>query len=247
MGKKLGCRARRIERIRAAMPFTEELKAHGKECDATWWARHDSREDPELWYVTPFSVNGRGGEPLEDSNYEVAQRLIEESAGMEIDYRVDLWPGGSINTIIIRADDALAIRMVEELVGCLHNYPILDEEHYAEVQWEHDHPSSTECYSESGDDCSCEVRERKRQVAKHSCLIEFYAAMYSPSIDREENTAPEDIDHNDDTFWCPFCDAYMRFTDDMVSAVEGLVIWREWEEVLQNDREMRRNGQTTLV
>jgi hypothetical protein len=153
---RLGTRARRIKRIAAAMPIFGELTAHGTDVDSVWWARRSDRdENPGLWLTTPFSRNGRGDEPLAESNYRVISEDIERVSAFGTDYRIDLWPGGQIHTLQVRADDALALRAVDQWIGALADYPVADDSDYSEEEWKQNHPDADDnCYSDDTD-CQC--------------------------------------------------------------------------------------------
>lgn len=160
----IGARTRRAARIAAAMPIVAELGKHGADVDSVWWARRHDRpaDDSPVWLVTPFSRNGRGDEPLAESNYRVISTDLERVAAFGTDYRIDLWPGGSIHTLMVRADDALALRAVDQWIGALSDYPVADESDYSEEEWSQNHPSDRECYARDPDDCSCGTAERLR-------------------------------------------------------------------------------------
>lgn len=153
---QLGTRARRIKRIAEAMPIFAELTAHTGEVDNVWWARRSGRdENPGMWLTTPFSRNGRGDEPLAESNYRVISADLERVAAFGTDYRVDLWPGGTIHTLMVRADDALALRAVDKWIGALSDYPVADDEDFSEEEWSQNHPAADDnCYSDDPD-CAC--------------------------------------------------------------------------------------------
>jgi hypothetical protein len=150
-----GARTRRAARIAAAMPMAGMLAGHTSEVDDVWWARRSGR-DNGLWLATPFSRNGRGpqeiGDVVAESNYHVIERDLDSVAAFGTDYRVDLWPGGQIHTLQVRADDALALRAVQAWVDALTEYPLADEMDHSEREWDFNHPSERECYAE---DCSC--------------------------------------------------------------------------------------------
>jgi hypothetical protein len=153
-------RQRRAQRIARIMPIVEQLREHTGQVDGSWMTRrHDYRPDEpdDLWLATPFSRNGRGDQPLAESNYRVIVDDLRQVAGMPVDYRIDLWPGGSIHTIQVRADDALALRAVQRWVDALADYPIADDRDYSVLRWEHDHPSDGECYADEG--CGCPARQ----------------------------------------------------------------------------------------
>lgn len=144
----MGARSKRAARIRAAMPIVAQLELHGRECDEVWWSRRSDTARPG-WLATPFSVNPRGDDALAESNYRVIQADLDRVA-LETDYRVDLWPGGQIHTLLVRADDAFALRAVDQWVSALSDYPVADDMDYSELEWENNHPSDGECY---GEDC----------------------------------------------------------------------------------------------
>jgi hypothetical protein len=113
--------------------------------------------------ATPFSRDGGGDEPLAESNYRVIRDDLNRVAGMPISLRVDAWPGGTIDTLLVRADDALGLRAVQRWVDALADYPVADDRDFAEQQWQHDHPSDSECYGD--DDCPCPARRPRRPGA----------------------------------------------------------------------------------
>jgi hypothetical protein len=140
------------------MEIVSRLRAHEDACDQTMWTRHDSHEDRALWLVTPISHGTRDESARDDSNYEVAERILTDASSFgEVGTRYDVWPGGVIETLLVRADDAPAIRELARIVDALEDYPILNDEHCSELEWERAHPSDHECYSED-EDCRCAVR-----------------------------------------------------------------------------------------
>lgn len=152
-----GARSKRIRRIAAAMPLVGDLRTHESSCDRVWWARHDSSEDRALWLVTPISHGTRDEDTLADSNYAVAEKQLTEASSFgEVGTRDDAWPGGVIETLLVRADDAPALRELQSIIRALADYPVLDESHYSELEYERNHPSDHECYAD--EDCVCEVR-----------------------------------------------------------------------------------------
>lgn len=153
-----GTRARRMRRIAAAMPIVAELNAHTADVDGVWWSRRiDSATEGVTWLALPISRNGRGDEPLAESNYRVISADLEKASAFGTDYRIDAWPGGTIHTLMIRADDALAIRAAEQWVTALADYPVADDMDFSAEEWDQHHPSESECYSEDPD-CPCEAR-----------------------------------------------------------------------------------------
>jgi hypothetical protein len=176
-------RTRRAARIAAAMDIVGQLRVHEGECDRNWMTRHDSEEDRSLWLVTPISHGTRSEDARADSNYEVAGQLISEASSFAErrrwpdwtapdgtvypgpEYwsggtatRSDAWPGGVIETLLVRADDAPALRVLSRIIDALADYPVLDDVHCHEMEWDRAHPSDHECYSEDEMGCPCAVR-----------------------------------------------------------------------------------------
>lgn len=148
-----GARTKRARRLAKIFPIVADLTGHGRECDQVWWARHDSRE---AWYelTTPISRNARDSEDaLAESNFRVAKRIIDAVSPFGTSYRWDAWPGGQIQTLVIRADDAAALREMTGIVNSLSDYPVLDDEDHSELEWEQWHPSDTECYNDEDPEC----------------------------------------------------------------------------------------------
>ena len=152
-----------------------------------FWARHDSREEPALWLVTPVSHGSREESARDDSNYEVAERLLTDASSFgEVGTRYDAWPGGVIETLLVRADDAPALRELERITDALADYPVLDDEHCSELEHERNHPSDHECYADEL--CECEVRNHSHT---------------GPDF------RPEDADE-DGEIYCRPCSEYVR-------------------------------------
>lgn len=155
-----GTRTRRIARIAACMPIVARLVKQGTEFDAVSWARREHTPgDGAPWLCTPFSHGTREESALADSNYRIIMADLDRVSAYGTDTRLDLWVGGRIETLMVRADDALALRAVQAWVDALADYPVADEEDYSELEWDRAHPGSDDewCYAE--EDCSC-GRER---------------------------------------------------------------------------------------
>jgi len=179
-----GARTHRTRRIAEAMPLVADLRKHGSLYDQNWMTRHDSREDRELWLTTPISHGNRSEDARDDSNYEVAERLLNEASSFAerctwpdwtaqdgtvhpgTEYwsggtreRDDAWPGGVIHTLLVRADDAPALRVLNQIIDALADYPVLDDEHYSDLEWDRNHPDGDDgqCYSED-EECPCVSR-----------------------------------------------------------------------------------------
>lgn len=156
----MGARTRRAARIRYAMGIVDELLQHTYDVNSDWMTRrYDYRSDetPGMWLTTPFAKNGRGDTALAESNYRVISADLERVAAFGTDYRVDAWPGGTIHTLLVRSDDALALRAVRQWIDALADYPVADEMDWSELEWEQNHPDADNyCYAEDPESCGCD-------------------------------------------------------------------------------------------
>jgi hypothetical protein len=159
----MGARSKRAARIRKAMSIVEELGTLACEMNGISWIRHESREGDSSRPL-PISMNDREDDPRDGSNYRAAERRIDAESAYGTDVRRDAWPGGVIHTLLVRADDALALREAEAIISALSDCGILDERDYDERVWEHNHPTDTECYAE---DCSCAAAQRQAEIDRH--------------------------------------------------------------------------------
>ena len=89
--------------------------------------------DRQDWLVLPLSITRDTEDPLTLSNWEVALReLGGESETVEV-HRFGHWGPGWFEIILVHPDRETE---VEEIEGSLENYPILDEDHFSEKEWE---------------------------------------------------------------------------------------------------------------
>jgi hypothetical protein len=203
---------RRIAASSELGDLVAKLRANGAACDSDWMRRHESREDGQLWLTAPVSHADKASDTLADCNYEVASELLREASGFArwtvydaawhfagtdikvprgghrylsggIAERSDAWPGGLIETILVRADDAAALRVLAGIIDALAGYPSLDDARLAEMEHEQAHPSDHECYADAG--CGCAVRNHGHAPA-------------DSSIDAGDTT-------DDGDAWCQLC------------------------------------------
>ncbi|WP_433678762.1 hypothetical protein [Nocardia sp. CA-119907] len=152
-----GARTRRARRITEAMPLVSMLRAHGHDCDNMWWTRRDSRHD---WFelTTPLSINDRGDTPVNESNFAVAESRIDEVSAFGVSFRYDLWPGGTIRTLVVRGDDAAALAALDTVLTALADSAVLDDEDVARREWDENHPDGGERECRAGEGCQCVYR-----------------------------------------------------------------------------------------
>ncbi|MFE9456014.1 hypothetical protein [Streptomyces californicus] len=191
----MGTRDRRIARIRSAMPFVEELVEYTREAhsDASF---HIDREAFEgMWYALPFSRT-RDADALEESNWYVIAGELEEAFPESIQtHSFGHWGVGWYERLYVRADDALAIFACQKWAYFLADYAVANDEHYSETEWNHNHPSETECYSEDSE-CGCDKNT-------HDCADMLAAAIDAGAVKAD-----------DEAWWCDFCSEWNDLDDE---------------------------------
>ncbi|QLE71133.1 hypothetical protein FGW37_05510 [Streptomyces rectiverticillatus] len=213
-------RRKRIARIAAAIPFVEELAEYTKECHKGASMHIDREAFEGLWYALPISRT-RDAKALEESNYAVIERDLTERFPETVEaHSFGHWGYGWYERLYVRRDDAAALLAAQQWVDALASYGIADEEHYSETEYEHNHPSERECYS-NDPDCGCEVKS-------HEC-----SEMLSAAVESGE------VASADEAWWCDFCNEW-RDLDDSERA--RLVAW----EYRKNCRAMEGAGQLAL-
>lgn len=127
------------------------------------------------WVLAGFGQH-RDSDPLEQSNFAVALKILAETVGMSLDNVMPLgtpwrdqpnddspvavarfghWAVGWVEEIMIRADDTALISAATDLIGRVESYPVLDDEHFYQHEWDTNHPDGdTLCYSDDPD-CGC--------------------------------------------------------------------------------------------
>ena len=72
---------------------------------------------------------------LERSNFQVATKMMEDvdSECFEIE-RYSHWACGWIETLVIDPDNKAAVEKGNEIITLISQYPILDEDHYSQLQ-----------------------------------------------------------------------------------------------------------------
>jgi hypothetical protein len=92
-------------------------------------------EDQQNWLVLPCSQN-RDSDVLAKSNFEVA--LLElggEGEHVEV-HRFGHWGPGWFEIIIVDPASEKHVKIAEEIENSLADYPVLDESHFSESEWE---------------------------------------------------------------------------------------------------------------
>lgn len=89
------------------------------------------------FYVAPVSIN-RDSELLDRSNWEVVTKdLCERSEHDETgEARLGHWACGWYELFLIHKDDAPALKAADEWACALESYPVADEAHWSELEWD---------------------------------------------------------------------------------------------------------------
>lgn len=136
----MGARTKRAKRL-AQVFDVASLRGGETAMNRSWMTQRDGDYE---WMWVPVGVSVHNGSSLvEESNFEVAERMLDEACEFWVSYRYDNWVGPQLKTLMIRVDDAGALRTALEIRETLSEYGILDEadvsarEHAATVEyWE---------------------------------------------------------------------------------------------------------------
>lgn len=89
--------------------------------------------DRQDWIVLPVAQNRDSG-PFDRSNFESALKMLYgESDSVEV-HRFGHWGPGWYEIILVDPNSD-KIQIVDDIIGSLENYPVLDEEDYSEKQF----------------------------------------------------------------------------------------------------------------
>lgn len=161
-----GARTKRIKRLEKIFPsLFAELTEFTNEAHqgATFHVERDSLVS--VWFATPFMMT-RDADALTESNFEVIRDDLQHISPEGVDvHHFSHWACGWYDRLYIRKDDAAQLRAVQAWINALADYPVADEDHFSELEWNRDHPGTYdgECYCDN-DDCSV----RKEQVDEDS-------------------------------------------------------------------------------
>jgi hypothetical protein len=152
----MGARTKRAKRL-AAMFDVAELRGEEEQVDRHWLTLRDGNYD---WHWVPIGISVHDGSDLVAvSNFEVAERLIEEVTPFWVKYRYDSWVGPQLKTLMVRVDDAAALKAALEIRACLSDYGVLDDADLS--QREHDAMMEYWDGSERGDVQSLLISEHE--------------------------------------------------------------------------------------
>ena len=88
------------------------------------------------FFVAPVSIT-RDSQTLERSNWEVVTKHLSEVSASEAsgEARLGHWACGWYELFLIHKDDAPALKAADEWACALADYPVADESHHSELEW----------------------------------------------------------------------------------------------------------------
>ena len=126
---------------------------------------------PSSWFGTPwddhyvFLGQTRDSDCLSRSNFIKGLEAIGGETETVHVVREGHWAVGWIEWIAIHKDDFEALRVADEINAALSDYPVLDEDHYSELESEEAQEVWENCYNE---------QERIEYIRKNRDQFEFY-------------------------------------------------------------------------
>jgi len=96
--------------------------------------RYYSGESWDGWYAAPVG-RSRDSDTVERSNWEVQLERIPESETVQV-VREGHWAVGWVEWLAIHESDRGALGEAEKIGEELENYPMLDEDHHSQLEWE---------------------------------------------------------------------------------------------------------------
>jgi hypothetical protein len=120
-----GARTKRARRL--ANIFDVDALRDGETAMNRSWMMQ--RAGDSEWYWVPIGISvHEAGDLVDESNFEVAERLIEAASDFgDFRYRYDNWVGPQVRTLMVRVDDAGALRAALDILKGLSDYPVLDD------------------------------------------------------------------------------------------------------------------------
>jgi hypothetical protein len=99
----------------------------------------------------------RDSDPLARSNYVVIFKDLKDRFGDAVDdVRFGHWGFGWVEEIVFDASRIDVVKVIEEWVGALADYPIANDDHFYQLEWDENHPEGDRyCYSQDRD-CPCD-------------------------------------------------------------------------------------------
>lgn len=123
---------------------------------ATGWDL-DEYAETRNWEGVAIGAVGhhRDSDVLERSNWAVVYADLSDRFGDDVEeVSFGHWAVGWVAELAYNAGNAELVDAVQEWESSLADYPVADDMHFSELEWEDNHPREGECYSDDPD-CPC--------------------------------------------------------------------------------------------
>jgi hypothetical protein len=123
---------------------------------ATGWDL-DSYADARNWAGVATGPVGqhRDSEALDRSNFAVIFEALSDKFGDDVDnVSFGHWAVGWVEELAWNAGNSAIADEVESWKSALADYPVADDTHFSDLEWEDNHPREGECYSDDTE-CGC--------------------------------------------------------------------------------------------
>lgn len=130
------------------------------------WTRPDCYAGAE-WpdYYSSGVGQSRDSDALERSNFTCMLKTLGGESNTVRVVREGHWAVGWVEWIAIHESDASALRKADEIKGGLEDYPVINEDHWSELEQEDATEVWRNCYN---------VRERIAYIRAHKSQFEFH-------------------------------------------------------------------------
>jgi hypothetical protein len=100
----------------------------------------------------------RDSDALARSNFEIIAADLRERFGDAADTaRFSHWAVGWVEELTHDAGNPAVVAAVAQWREALDGYPVADEMHWSQLEWDENHPSDGQCYSDDPDCCALEA------------------------------------------------------------------------------------------
>ena len=133
------------------------LRDSGVWCDAEGIAVVLSCPVECVGYVAELDTH-RESDTVSESNFMVAVDMLNAADPTREAFTVQRFSHslvGWIDHVFVDTRNAAVCDVVNRISDALAAYPVLNEDHWCEHEWQRDHPDPGVCYSDAGDDCPC--------------------------------------------------------------------------------------------
>lgn len=122
----------------------------------------------EVWpaYYSAGIGQSRDSDALERSNFACMLAALGGETDTVAVVRESHWAVGWVEWIAIHQDDEKALAEADAIVAKLSDYPIIDESHYSELEWN----EASDYWERSS------IRDRARMIAESRCGASIFAA-----------------------------------------------------------------------